>query len=218
MTDAPAGCDSLATVNHRTRILAVVAGIALVAAACGGSSAPSLAAYTSDLGFSLDIPDSFRVIDLEEDDLPALLAETDLSENAQLVIANTLTGPGSGFLLWAFDFDAGTDTFIPNLNIVRLPRAPSESIASIKETIEIDYSGIAGARVLNVDEVEVATGEALVIEALFPINGLDDDSHAFQLLTFTDDVSYSITYSWINPTDTQRELAVDSLMTFNATQ
>lgn len=187
----------------------------LVVAGCGTSAAPGTSTYTSEAGgFSLDVPDSFRIIDLEQDDLPALLAGTDLSENAQLLIANTLTNASSGFLLWAFDFDAGNEVFIPNLNIVRLARNPNETIEFLEERIETDYSGVAGADVLIVDELEGANGAGLLVEALFPINGIDDDSHAFQFISFTDDYTYTITYSWIGPSDTERRLAVDSFTSF----
>ncbi len=189
----------------------------LAAGACGGSDATATGTYSSETsGISIDIPANFQVIDDTTEDLPDLLADTDLSENAQLVIAGTLSSPLSGFLVWAFDFDAGDESFIPNFNIVRQPRATGQSAASIRETLADDYDVGAAAEVLSIEDITVATGDALLVEALFPISGSEATSHGYQLIAFTDSFTYTLTYSFITPEEAERAAALRSFESFTA--
>lgn len=200
------------------RRFALILSLALTAAACGGSD--TVATYTSDVvGFSVDVPGSFQVIDIETDDVGALLEATDLDEAARTRIATTLLGTAaSGFVLWAFDFDAGNADFIPNMNIVRLPRSPTDTVEALLPTIERDYGAFVGADVLEVEQFDnPTTGTSLLVEALFPISGSEDDSHSLQLITFTQDWSWTITYSYIDLSDDDRERALDSFQSFSAT-
>lgn len=185
--------------------------------ACGGSGSATAGTYASETsGISIDIPDNFEIIDDTTQELPDLLADTDLSENAQMVIAGTLSSPLSGFLVWAFDFEAGDETFIPNFNIVRQPRVAGQDAASLRETLAEDYIVGAAAEVLSIEETTVATGAALLVEALFPISGIDEPSTGYQLIAFTDDFTYTLTYSFISPGEAERSVALRSLASFSA--
>lgn len=190
---------------------------ALLVVACGDSTSDTAETYSSAIsGISIDVPTNFQIIDDTTEDLPDLLADTDLPQNAQLVIAGTLSSPRSGFLMWAFDFESGDETFVPNLNIVRQPREPGQTTASVRSTLAADYDTGAGAEVLSIEETTVATGDALLVEALFPIAGVEQVSHGFQLIAFTDGFTYTITYSFIDPKGSERAAALRSFESFTA--
>ena len=167
-------------------------------------------ARVPDVGFSIALPEDYRVVDLSQDELDELLEE-DLFDNELLNVAvESVIGAGDAFILWAFDFANGSIMFVPNLNVIRTERTPFDEIDIMLDLIDTIYETSGGEAILA-EEFDTDLGDAVYAEAFFDF-GDGTGSYAVQLVLLTDDHVYSITFSFLNSIgDEQRDAVLTSL-------
>lgn len=163
-----------------------------------------------DQGFEIALPESFRIIDLEEEDLETMFTDTDLSPEVQEVVSAAVDQPGQ-FALWAFDFVHAESNFVPNVNVIRSERTPFDEPGVYVDVIPSQYEQL-GASLLSIEETDLGFGPVVLVESLFPI-GSGAFSHAFQMVAMSDDSVFFITYSFEDPTEADRLTVLDSFST-----
>jgi hypothetical protein len=163
-----------------------------------------------DVGFVIALPEGFVPLDLSSDDLDSLLTASQLDDDA-IAAARAAIEMGT-FRFWAFDFSHASDTFVPNVNAQAIPRTGFDDVDVYLEVLPQQYESL-GATMLSIDQVEFDFGPAVTAVAQFPI-GDGTSSTTYQLLAPVDDLIYTITISYLEPTDLQTTQATTALSTF----
>ncbi|MFZ0494029.1 MAG: hypothetical protein WAM81_12645, partial [Acidimicrobiia bacterium] len=148
--------------------------------------------------------------DLSGDDLDSLLADSPLDAD-DVAAAQAAIETGT-FRFWAFDFSDASDVFVPNVNAQVIPRTGFDDVDVYLQVLPQQYDSL-GAVMLSIDQVEFDFGSAVTAVAQFPI-GDGTYSTAYQLLAPIDDLVYTITISYLEPTDRQTSEATTALSTF----
>jgi len=163
-----------------------------------------------DAGFLMALPEGFVALDLSSDDVSSLLDNSPLDADTRAA-AQAAIEAGS-FTFWAFDFSNAEGTFVPNVNAQILPGSGLDDIDVYLQVLPQQYASL-GATMLSLDQVEYDFGPALAAVVQIPI-GDGTHSTAFQLLAPVDDLVYTITISYLGPTDQQISEATTALSTF----
>jgi hypothetical protein len=169
---------------------------------------------------SLFVRDTFIDVDMDAEDVEdmfSFLAEGDdqiLNDELLELTLATLSTPGFDYVMFAFDFDNGSDVFTPTLNILRVPATPFDRIEIYKKVLPEQLASV-GITVLDMEDFDTEAGPGLLVssEVAAPDGSTE---RVIQLVVPVGDDVYNLTYAYEQVGDDIRDDVMTSFASFSA--
>ncbi len=149
---------------------------------------------------SLFVRDTFMDIDMDAEDVEdmfSFIAEGDeqvLNDELLELTLASLSIPGLDYVVFAFDFDNGSATFTPTLNILRVPSTPFDRIEIYKKVLPEQLATV-GITVLEMEDFDTEAGPGLLLSS--EVAAPDGSSErVVQLVVLVDDDVYNLSYAY----------------------
>lgn len=144
-------------------------------------------------------PEGYIAIDMSAGDVEEIMGQ--LEEDGEVpvdgelrsVVDAALSNQSADFVYWAFDFASGSDEFVPNLNVIKLPAGPFDRVAVYQEVLPAQYAEL-GLELISLEEFDTPAGEGVMLVTASPEGWVEYIS--VQLLVPTDDWVYTLTFSF----------------------
>ncbi len=145
-----------------------------------------------ELGFSIALPETYRRVDLEEDDLTSMFEESPDLDPALAELASNVVSQGNNALLWAFDFANASGQFVPNLNVIASPRGAFDQPDIYLDALAGEFESL-GIDLVDLEQVEHPAGPALRARSRLAVG--DEIVHSNQLIVFGDSSVINVTFT-----------------------